>query len=324
MSTASEVPELGEVRRAAFDLRQSDPSEAVRVLRRLVRQGGDIEPLAHGALGEILLEDFDDIDGALHHFRRLLTLAPGVAAGELGLARALARNEEREEAQEAYVRALAGFESLASTARTAAGEDQAAGADEAVLTALELAVEEHLLCRPGDEPRTHPSTELLDWAESARLFDDTEEPEDKEDWARFAELRAELSALEGDKEAALAHVERIGRLTPLSTELQARIRSLVLETLKDLPRAADEALRALGPTDAPLVPEEWFRAAALLAEVGRAGESRQLLERMRARLNGPDDGLMDTEVRKELLGTVGQHLQELAAGGLVSLGRRTK
>jgi tetratricopeptide (TPR) repeat protein len=318
-SSAGSQDDLAEIHRAAFDLRQTDPSEAVRVLRRLIRQGGDIEPLAHGALAEILLEEFDDADAALHHFQRLLTLAPGIAAGELGLARALARRGESAAAQEAYVRALGAFEGLAESARTAK-EDVAEGADEAVLTSLEIAVEERELCRTdrGLEPCTMPSAALFDWAESSRLFDDPDDAADTDDWMRFTHLRAELAALDGQEAAAMDHVERIGRLARLTEAAQARIRSQALETVGNLPRAAEEALRGISAPGGGFVPEEWLRCAALLSETHRVPDARRVIEDLRTRTALED---LPPEVRQELLDVTSQHLQELSSGGLVHLGR---
>ncbi|MFL5446699.1 MAG: hypothetical protein ACJ78W_19440, partial [Myxococcales bacterium] len=80
---------LAEIRRAAFELRTSDPQAAVRILRRAAASGGGAEVLARGALGEIYLTELGDLDGAEHEYRRVLALAPGLAAAELGLARVL-------------------------------------------------------------------------------------------------------------------------------------------------------------------------------------------------------------------------------------------
>src|SRR5207237_9117272 len=77
---------LDDIRRAAFELRQTDPQEAIRILRRAAQQGGEAEVLARGALGEIYLDEFGDLDGAEHEFRRVLQLAPGLSAAEIGLA----------------------------------------------------------------------------------------------------------------------------------------------------------------------------------------------------------------------------------------------
>src|SRR5438128_2378095 len=78
---------LDDIRRAAFELRQTDPQEAIRILRRAAQQGGEAEVLARGALGEIYLDELGDLDGAEHEFRRVLQLAPGLSAAEIGLGR---------------------------------------------------------------------------------------------------------------------------------------------------------------------------------------------------------------------------------------------
>jgi len=80
---------LADIRRAAFELRRTDPQEAVRLLRRAAATGGGAEVLARGALGEIYLEEFGDLDGAEHEFRAVLHAVPGLPAAELGLARVL-------------------------------------------------------------------------------------------------------------------------------------------------------------------------------------------------------------------------------------------
>jgi hypothetical protein len=222
----SEPDDLEEVRRAALELRERNPSEAVRVLRKLVKRGGEIEPLAHGALGEILLEDFDDVDGALHHFRKLLALAPGLPAGELGLARALARNGIWQASQDAYVHAFTGFEALAKAGR-AAPDVEAAGMDECVLTLLEIAVEERQMCEECKTivPRTEVSRELLDWAEASRIFDDEDDPEYSGDWIRFTGLRTELALLRKDPAEAARIVERLGKFAPLPLDVLEDMRS---------------------------------------------------------------------------------------------------
>jgi hypothetical protein len=72
---------LDDIRRAAFELRQTDPQEAVRVLRQAAAQGGEAEVLARGALGEIYLEEFGDLDGAESEFRKVLQAAPRRRSG---------------------------------------------------------------------------------------------------------------------------------------------------------------------------------------------------------------------------------------------------
>jgi tetratricopeptide (TPR) repeat protein len=317
MSQRDQNEDLDEVRRAAFELRQRDPAEAVKVLRRLIRKGGEIEPLAHGALGEILLEEFADYDGAIHHYQRLLQLVPRIAAGALGLARAHARNGEQGPAQDAYELAVTELVALANAARAGKGGEDAAGADEAILTALEAAVEERELCRDegAGSPRTKVDPALLDWAEEAELFDEPEDPEDFDDWIRFAQLRGLLATLEGNLSEGLQHIERIGAEFP--TGIRASLRSLLYEAARDYERAADEALAGARAAELPLDPEGAFRCAALLAEVKRIPDARAVLESLRTRLREED---LPEELRDELVRRTEGHLSELSAGGLVSLG----
>ena len=131
---------LAEIRRAAFELRHEDAQEAVRVLRRCAGAGGGAEVLARGALGEIYLEEFGDLDGAEHEFRRVLELSPGLFAAELGLSRTL--REAGDEAQAALYleRALGGMARDLEGFRSGKGE-LPEGLEELVLTALDTAVE---------------------------------------------------------------------------------------------------------------------------------------------------------------------------------------
>src|SRR5207245_3884794 len=100
---------LDDIRRAAFELRQTDPQEAVRILRRAAQQGGEAEVLARGALGEIYLDEFGDLDGAEHEFRRVLQLAPGLSAAEIGLGRTRREAGDLKGAETAFLRALEGL-----------------------------------------------------------------------------------------------------------------------------------------------------------------------------------------------------------------------
>src|SRR5438874_9214879 len=97
---------LAEIRRAALELRTTDPQAAVRVLRRAAAAGGGAEVLARGALGEIYLEELGDLDGAEHEYRQVLALAPGLAAAELGLSRTLREQGRTGEALAALDRAI--------------------------------------------------------------------------------------------------------------------------------------------------------------------------------------------------------------------------
>src|SRR5437868_13217797 len=100
---------IDDIRQAAFELRRTDPQEAVRVLRRAAAQGGDAEVLARGALGEIYLEEFGDLDGAASEFRAVLRAVPDLPAAEVGLARVLHESGDRQGELAALGRAIAGL-----------------------------------------------------------------------------------------------------------------------------------------------------------------------------------------------------------------------
>src|SRR5437016_12673809 len=159
---------LADIRRAAFELRQTDPQEAVRLLRRAAATGGGAEVLARGALGEIYLEEFGDLDGAEHEFRTVLHAVPGLPAAELGLARVLREAGDRRASLQALVRALDGLSRDVASFRDrqAAGEPLPPGAEDVVLTLLEAAVE-----RAELDPDTRIDEALLRWAAQERLFD---------------------------------------------------------------------------------------------------------------------------------------------------------
>src|SRR4051812_37452761 len=163
---------LDEIRHAALELRRTDPQEAVRVLRRAAGKGGEAEVLARGALGEIYLEELGDLDGAEHEFRRVLQLAPGLAAAEIGLARTLRESGDFIEGEQRFASALATLTREARGFKTE--EELPPGAEEIVLTLLEVAVElarlRHEMQGDG-EPRVEVDEELLAWAASVRLFD---------------------------------------------------------------------------------------------------------------------------------------------------------
>jgi tetratricopeptide (TPR) repeat protein len=199
---------LDDIRRAAFDLRQTDPQEAVRVLRRAAQQGGEAEVLARGALGEIYLDEFGDLDGAEHEFRRVLQLAPGLTAAEIGLARTRRQSGDLKGAETAFLRAIEGLGRDIRGFRET--ETLPEGAEEVVLTLLETAVELAEL-RKGAVPLDE---EVLAWAAAQKLFDDEE---DKDDWVRFHALWTQLRILTGRPEEAvteLREAERQGELPP--------------------------------------------------------------------------------------------------------------
>src|SRR5438094_4621823 len=174
---------IDDIRHAAFELRRTDPQEAVRVLRRAAAQGGDAEVLARGALGEIYLEEFGDLDGAAAEFRKVLKAAPGLAAAEIGLARTRREAGDFDQADAGFLRAIEGLSRDVAGFREA--RELPPGAEEVVLTLLEVAVElaelraEHVSASvPLDE-------ELLNWAAGERLF---HAEGDADDWMRLHSL----------------------------------------------------------------------------------------------------------------------------------------
>ena len=252
---------LDEIRRAAFELRRTDPQEAVRVLRRAAQEGGDAEVLARGALGEIYLEEFGDLDGAEHEFRKVLKAAPGLAAAEIGLARTRREAGRLEEADAGFVRAIEGL------SRDVKGFTEAkeipAGAEEVVLTLLEIGGELAALRRetapaavsvPLDE-------DLLVWATDEKLFD---AEEDLDDWLRFHTLWTELRLLTSRAEEALTAVREAEREGQLSAADAAQLLSLALEDLGEKPRAGAEARRRLELLPPPWPVGEVVRASSLL------------------------------------------------------------
>jgi len=206
---------LADIRRAAFELRQTDPHEAVRLLRRAAATGGGAEVLARGALGEIYLEEFGDLDGAEHEFRTVLHAVPGLPAAELGLARVLHEAGDRRGELQALTRAAEGLsrDVAGFRERKAAGEAIPAGAEEVVLTLLEVALERARL-----DPQSAIDEDVLHWAQEERLFDALrdEEEDPQEDWIRFHALWTELRLLTGrtvEAAAALADAEAKGHLS---------------------------------------------------------------------------------------------------------------
>ncbi|HUJ25120.1 MAG TPA: hypothetical protein VLW85_03820 [Myxococcales bacterium] len=245
---------IDDIRHAAFELRQTDPQEAVRVLRRAAAEGGEAEVLARGALGEIYLEEFGDLDGAEAEFRKVLRAAPGLAAAEIGLARTRREAGAYEEADAGFARAIESLSRDVAAFREA--RELPPGVEEVVLTLLEVAVELAELRKdavPLDE-------ELLAWAAEQSLFD---AEGDADDWVRFHSLWTELRLQTGRPEEALTAVreaERAGQLPPAEG---ARLLSLALEDLGDQLRAGAEARRRLELLPAPWPVGEVVRAAKL-------------------------------------------------------------
>lgn len=252
---------LDDIRRAAFELRHADPQEAVRVLRRAAQEGGDLEVLARGALGEIYLEEFGDLDGAEHEFRQVLRAAPGLAAAEIGLARTRRAAGRLEEADAGFVRALEGLSR--DVLGFAEAKEVPAGAEEVVLTLLEVAGELANLRREttGGSVSVPLDEDLLAWAADKGLF---ESEEDGDDWLRFHTLWTELRLSTSRAEEALTAVRGAERAGQLSAADAAQLLSLALEALGDKPRAGAEARRRLEMLPAPWPIGEVVRAASLL------------------------------------------------------------
>ena len=251
---------LDDIRRAAFELRQTDPQEAVRVLRRAAAEGGDAVVLARGALAEIYLEEFGDLDGAESEFRKVLQAAPGLAAAEIGLARTRREAGDFSQADAGFTRAI---ESLA---RDVSGfeKEPPPGAEEVVLTLLEVALElAELRSASGhDKAVSTPIDEdLLQWAAGEKLFD---AEGDQDDWIRFHSLWTQLRLITGRAEEALAAVREAERQGQLPPPESARLLSLALEDLGDLPRAGAEAKRMIELLPAPWPLPETMRVARLL------------------------------------------------------------
>ena len=202
---------LDDIRRAAFELRRTDPQEAVRVLRNAATQGGAAEVLARGALGEIYLEEFGDLDGAEHEFRRVLEEAPGLIAAEIGLARTRREAGDFAAAEAGFERALRGLERDLREFRKGS---LPAGAEEVVLTLLEVAVELAELRGASGHDKTvsvEIDEDLLRWAASEKLFD---AEGDADDWIRFWSLWTELRLLTDRGEEALQSLQGAAQLPP--------------------------------------------------------------------------------------------------------------
>jgi len=244
---------LAEIRRAALELRTTDPQAAVRVLRRAAAAGGGAEVLARGALGEIYLEELGDLDGAEHEYRQVLALAPGLAAAELGLARVLRETGANREAQDHYRAAIASLEKEVAAFResAAAGQPIPPGAEEVVLTLLEA----------GLEAEAKIDDSLLDWAVRERLFDalSGEEGDPAEDWFRFHSLRARLLWQQGRREdSAQAYAVAVAILQQAIVAAEARLadaspeeRSRLEEEIRGYQEALSESSGGLVSLRAP-------------------------------------------------------------------------
>jgi tetratricopeptide (TPR) repeat protein len=240
---------LAEIRRAALELRTTDPQAAVRILRRAAAAGGGAEVLARGALGEIYLEELSDLDGAEHEYRRVLELAPGLAAAELGLARVLRESGARSEAQAHYRAAIASLVKDVASFRdgAATGQPIPPGAEEVVLTLLEAAIEA--------EEKIDDS--LLDWAVRERLFDalSGEEGDPAEDWFRFHSLRARLLWQNGRRDdSAQAYAVAVAILQQAIAAAEARLERASPEERERLEEEIRNYRDALAESSGGLVP----------------------------------------------------------------------
>lgn len=333
---------LSEIRRAAFELRRSDPDEAVRVLRRIAAGGGAAAVLAHGALAEIYLDEYADLDGAEAEFRAVLKAAPQLPAAELGLARVLREQGRLAEADAGLERALLGFSGAAEALRQAQtrGEPLPAGAEEEALGLLEVAVElaelRHQRGQNGSV-RVPLDDSLLGWAVKQRLFDAVSAEDEEgafagEDWVRFHALWMRLRVLTGrgaEAVAALAEAEALGQL---DARAGARLRSEALEETFQLAEAAAEAVRALAAAreggESP-DGDEVLRAAALLSASGDDAAADAELSRALPALEAAarEAEGEEREALAEAAGKVRAALDEPRGEGpraLVSLGRRKK
>jgi hypothetical protein len=259
------VSVIDDIRHAAFELRESDPQEAVRVLRKAAQAGGEAEVLARGALGEIYLEEFGDLDGAAAEFKKVLEAAPGLAAAEIGLARTRREAGDLARADAGFTRAIEGLARDVRSFRES--KELPAGAEEVVLTMLEVAIELAEL-RDGAVPLDE---ELLGWAADEKLFDsdapeEAEEPASAElgDWVRFHTLWTSLRLATGRAEEALAAIRLAERQGELPAVEAAQLLSMALENLGENARAGAEARRRLSMLDAPWPVGEVVRAAHLL------------------------------------------------------------
>ena len=217
---------LDDIRRAAFELRETNPKEAVKILRRAAQQGGEAEVLARGALGEIYLDEFGDLDGAEHEFRRVLQLAPGLTAAEIGLGRTRREAGDVKGAENAFLRAIDGLTRDIRSFHEA--ETLPDGAEEVVLTLLETAVDLAAL-RTGAVPLDE---EILAWAAAQKLFDDEE---DRDDWVRFHGLWTQLRILTGRPEEAVTALREAERQGELPAEEAKELLRLALKELGATP-----------------------------------------------------------------------------------------
>ncbi len=335
---------LSEIRRAAFDLRQSDPQEAVRVLRKVAAGGGSAAVLAHGALGEIYLEEFGDLDGAEAEFRKVLEAAPRLPAAQLGLGRVLRESGRLPEADQSLLVALQGFSQdlLHLKLQREANEELPEGAEEAALAVLEVAVElaelRHEIGRNGSV-QVPIDEALLHWAHKARLFDQAldELPQgtslgqgDLTDWIRFHSLWARLRVQTGRAAEAAAVLAEAERALELPAEEAARLRSEVLEESGDLKASLEEARRLHDLDERAgriFEPEDISHLAGLLQALGDETTARVVLQKALTQAEAalarpPEPGAPDELAREALQEALKGYQESLGPGAVIGLGRR--
>ena len=321
---------LAEIRHAAYDLRESDPQEAVRVLRRVAKQGGLAAALAQGALGEIYLNELGDLDAAEAAFRAVLASEPKLPAAYIGLGRVLREAGRLREADDALSHALLGLTHDATAMRAAreAG-DEVEGDEATILEMLEVSVElceiRHELGSNG-ETRTPIDESILTWAADVRLLDDAEDPENWDDWSQFHALWARLRTLThraNEAVEALAAAEANNELDAMNA---ARLRSEALELAGDNAGALEQAQRLRG-----LVKEanEFFRPddvehlAGLLQGAGDEAAAQGVIQEALAQAEAElKDTELNADVREAFEEAVQGYRKALGAAAPVQLGRR--
>jgi len=324
---------LTEVRRAALELRHQDSAEAVRVLRRVLKAPGEVAVLAHGALAEILLDEFADTDAAAHHFSQVVKLAPDVAAGHLGVARALAAGGDPDGAHAAFTRALALLVTSIEKVRasppapeSAEIPDDAEGPtiDADAIAILELLADDRAL---RDEQHGTWTPLVVDpavfaFVEESRAFDDDADSDDVADWVAYASRKA---ALEPTPDAAERELARLVAYVPLPAAARDDLFSELHERAGDVPKAAEFALKSVADTSLPVDPSATLRAADLLVDSDRRADARGLLERTIVRLDAAlAEPTLPDEFRDELKAAreeVRARLAELTTPNLVGLGK---
>jgi hypothetical protein len=341
--------DLAEIRRAAFELRHRDPQEAVRVLRKVAAGGGGAAVLAHGALGEIYLDEFSDLDAAEAEFRKVLAAAPKLPAAQLGLGRVLRASGRQAEADQSLLVALQGFtQDLARLQQLREqGEPLPEGAEESALAVLEVALElaelRHEIGKNGSV-QVPVDEALLLWAQRQKLFDrpldeEVQLPEgmalsegaaaDLSDWVRFHSLWAALRVHTGralEAAAVVADAEKAGELPP---EEAARLRSEALEEAGDLKGALEEArrLNALEEEAGRIFePDDISHFAGLLQALGDEPAAQSVLQKAltqaEAQLARPlEPGAPDEEAREALREAVKGYKESLGPAAVVGLGR---